>query len=209
MKKVFLIYAVLIVAIIAWYFGFAERGGRKDDATKQHALAVSKHSAAFNASVEKLMSAYYTMTEGFVNWDTAAVDKHANEVKAALENIKLDELKKDTTIYETAVSSLSNVKNEMDGMISDQGIGAKRESLNLFSNQLYDFLRIIHYDTGKVYLQECPMAFNDETPGNWLSATDKVRNPYLGTQHPKYHSAMIECGGAKDTLNFMAGTNKK
>ena len=40
-------------------------------------------------------------------------------------------------------------------------------------------------------------------PGNWLSKTSDVRNPYLGTQHPKYKDGMIGCGGPKDTLNFL------
>jgi hypothetical protein len=149
------------------------------------------------------------MTEGYIGWDTIEVDKQASNLKLALEQLKIDELKKDTDIYQTAVSSLDNVKTELNGMISDTGIEAKRESLNLFSNQLYDLLRIIHYDTGKIYLQECPMAFQEETPGNWLSATSKVRNPYMGTKHPKYHSGMLECGGPKDTLNYMTAENKK
>jgi len=30
-----------------------------------------------------------------------------------------------------------------------------------------------------------------------------VRNPYLGTQHPKFKDGMVNCGGPRDTLNFM------
>lgn len=210
MKKVLLIYAVLIIAIAAVYFGFIKKKEGSSDPSKQHALAVSKHSKEFNQSIENVMNAYYKMTEDFVNWDTVAVNKHAAELKKALDSLKMDDLKKDSMIYETAIGTWENTKNEIQGMLSDETLAAKRESLNLFSNQLYDLLRIIHYDIGKVYLQECPMAFGEETAGNWLSQTDKVRNPYLGTSHPKYKSGMLECGGPKDTLNFMpADANKK
>jgi uncharacterized protein (UPF0333 family) len=203
MKRVLVIYAVLIAAIIIWYYGYANITASTEDKSKLKAITVSKHSPAFNASVEKVMNSYYNMTEGFVKWDTTAVNKNAKELKKALDQLKMEELKKDTMIFETANSTLDNIKNELSGLISDHTIETKRESLNLFSNQLYDFLRTIHYDIDKVYLQECPMAFNEETPGNWLSRTDKVRNPYLGTNHPKYHSGMLDCGGPKDTLNFM------
>jgi hypothetical protein len=63
-------------------------------------------------------------------------------------------------------------------------------------------MRTIRYDGGKIYLQECPMAFNETEPGVWLSSTDSIQNPYLGLHHPKYKGGMLECGATKDTLNF-------
>jgi hypothetical protein len=50
------------------------------------------------------------------------------------------------------------------------------------------------------------MAFNDTEPGDWLSETDSIRNPYLGLHHPKYGKAMIDCGQTKSTIDF---TKKK
>ncbi|MER3497672.1 MAG: hypothetical protein C4308_03030 [Chitinophagaceae bacterium] len=209
MKKVFLIYGVLIAAILVVYFGFISGGKRHFEKSKAKALEVSQHSKEFNEAVDKLMTAYYSMTEAFVNWDSVSVNNYANELKLAIDSLKLDDLKKDTAIYETAFATWDGIRNEIQGMISDATLEEKRQSLNLLSNQLYDLLRIIHYDTEKVYLQECPMAFNDEVPGNWLSKTQEVRNPYLGTKHPKYHSGMLNCGGPKDTLNFLpADANK-
>ncbi|MBO9657999.1 MAG: DUF3347 domain-containing protein, partial [Chitinophagaceae bacterium] len=54
----------------------------------------------------------------------------------------------------------------------------------------------------KIYWQECPMAFGEDQSGFWLSKTDSVRNPYLGTSHPKYKDGMLHCGAPKDTINF-------
>jgi hypothetical protein len=71
------------------------------------------------------------------------------------------------------------------------------------SKLLFEFLNTARYDVAKIYFQECPMAFDDVNPGNWISPTEDVRNPYLGTKHPKYKSGMLECGGPIDTLNFM------
>ena len=47
------------------------------------------------------------------------------------------------------------------------------------------------------------MAFGEGNAGNWISKTDAVRNPYLGTKHPEYKDGMLQCGGPKDTINFM------
>jgi hypothetical protein len=62
---------------------------------------------------------------------------------------------------------------------------------------------VVKYDREKLYWQECPMAFGDDKPGNWLSKTVAVRNPYLGNKHPEYHDKMLGCGEPKDTINFI------
>jgi hypothetical protein len=67
----------------------------------------------------------------------------------------------------------------------------------------------VRYDESTIYLQECPMAFNDTDPGLWLSKTSDIRNPYLGVQHPKYKSGMLECGETKDSLDFMTRAEAK
>lgn len=204
MKKVFIIYAVLLVGIGIVYFGFIRKNGGSDSGSKQAAITVSQHSQAFNASMQKMMDNYYAMTEDFVNWDTIAINKHSAELKTAVDEIKLDDLQKDTLIYKTALGSVDNIKNELIGMTGAPNIYEKRASLSLLSNQLYDLLRIVRYDAAKVYLQECPMALsNYETAGNWLSKTDEVRNPFLGNNDPKYGNKMINCGEPKDTLNFV------
>ncbi|HUQ96340.1 MAG TPA: hypothetical protein VM010_01660, partial [Chitinophagaceae bacterium] len=78
----------------------------------------------------------------------------------------------------------------------------KRHAFHSFSQNLYDLLRTIKYDGATVYLQQCPMAFNETEEGLWLSKTEKIRNPYLGLHHPKYKGGMISCGETKDVLHF-------
>ncbi len=106
-------------------------------------------------------------------------------------------------MYAKAVSQIGNIKAELDGIIQDPSLDEKRGSLNIMSKLLFEFLNTARYDVAKIYFQECPMAFDDVNPGNWLSPSEDVRNPYLGTKHPKYKSGMLECGGPIDTLNYM------
>ena len=152
--------------------------------------------------MENVLEAYYKMSEGFVNWDTAVINRTGNELKAALDSLKIDELQKDTLIYLTVLDYYNNAKAEVASIVADPSIAEKRGSLNILSDQLKTIWTTVKYDRQKAYWQECPMAFGDDKPGNWLSKTKEVRNPYLGTKHPEYGDGMLACGGPKDTIKF-------
>jgi hypothetical protein len=205
-----MILAILLLVIgLVRYFVFAGGGGSSHSGNKPQSLAVSKHSEAFNNSVEDMLTAYYKMTEGFVNWDTTVINNAGYELRSAMDSLKIDELKKDSIIYQTALDPYNNAKIELSAILADPAIEEKRGSLNILSDNLRNLLVIVKYDRAKVYWQECPMAFGEERPGNWLSKTDAVRNPYLGSKDPKHGDKMLECGGPKDTINFVVTDTTK
>jgi len=170
------------------------------NSSKQEQKLVSKHSNAFNNSVQNAMNLYHSLTESFINWDSNAVASKAKSLQTSLDNIKLDEFKPE--VKQTALGSLNLSKNDLEQMASANSIVEKRHGLNSFTQNIYDFLRAVQYDEKKVYLNECPMAFNDTEPGDWLSTTDSIRNPYMGLHHPHYGGAMIDCGSTKSTIDF-------
>lgn len=206
MKKVFLILLVLFLiaaGYLFWLFKFRS-GSRGPSGPPPVPLAVSKHSDAFNQSVQTMLNAYYSLEESFVQWDTAAVAKHGQELKTALDSVRIEELRKDTTgIYESALDPLNNARSEAANILANPSIDAKRTAFNALSENLRLLFIISRYDREKIYWQECPMAFGEDQPGHWLSRSDSVRNPYLGTSHPQYKATMLNCGGPKDTINFM------
>lgn len=192
---------LLLAGIIRFLF-FAAGGGSNSSGPKPESLAVSKHSEAFNNSISAVLNAYYKMTEGFVNWDTAAIGSSGNELKIALDSLKIDELQKDSVIYQTALEPYANAKTELKAILADPSIDEKRGSLNILSDNLRNLLVIVKYDRAKIYWNECPMAFGEDKPGNWLSKTTEVRNPYMGIKDPQYGDKMLDCGGPKDTIKF-------
>lgn len=209
MKKFVLALLGILIAlavVVGWKFVFKKK--RTEDGPAPAAMTVSKHSDTFNQSVNKMLDSYYRLTEAFVNWDTAAVNKSADELKALVDSLKLDEMKKDTAIFPTVESYWSTIKTEIAGLRADEEIYEKRESLNFLSQQLFDLLRTIKYDAAKVYYQECPMALNNyESSAFWLSPggeDDDRRNPYLGLHDPKYGKAMLICGATRDSVHFAA-----
>ena len=192
MKKVLLIYVVLIAGIIVWYYGVGQ-GKRVFGDSKANALKVSKHSPEFNQSMEEIMDNYYKVTDNFISGDTMAINKNAAKLKISLDSLKIEELKKDSDIYETAATIWDNTKTEISGMVGDPSLQAKRESLNLFSNELFTLLLTIHYDLSKLYWQECSSAFGEDTPGNWIGASEGSKNPY----------GKKDCALVKEVINFM------
>ena len=201
MKKFLPLIILLGVGLAVWFVIF-RKSDKAPRPAKDQPLAVSKYSAAFNASINDALRAYYVLSEAFVTWDSAQVNKHTDALKLGLRNIKFDEIQKDTLIYQTAVSYNDGLNTDLDGILSQTHFIAKKKSFHSFSQNFYDLLRTVKFDGAKVFLQECPMAFDDNESGIWLSQQAAIRNPYLGTSHPKYKSGMLECGETRDSLNF-------
>lgn len=171
---------------------------------KQQPVAQSKHSALFNESMNKVMADYGAVQERLVNWDSVGLKADAQKLAASLNGIAYDELKKDTAIYQTAVSYKEMFQGDVTGLGTAPNLTEARHSFNSLSQNLYDLLRVIRYDASPIYLQECTMAFNDNEAAVWLSKTSAVRNPYMGLHHPRYGKSMVICGEPKDSLNFAA-----
>jgi hypothetical protein len=204
MKKLILLLVLGLAGVAAWYF-LVTKPKPDVETPRQQAAATSKHSAAFNQSVSDALNMYYDLSEALVNWDTAAVSIRANALKTNLEAIRLDELRGDTAIYQTAASYHQQFKKDLDSLTGPYDLTTKRLAYNTFSQNFYNLLRTIQYNDHKVYVQQCPMAFNDTEIGVWLSKTEGIRNPYLGLHHPKYKGGMLECGEVRETLDFAGG----
>ena len=161
-----------------------------------------KHTAQLDRSINTALDNYYALTDAFVQWDSLSADKQAASLKINLDSIHLDELKNDSANFPYAQGFLDGTKRFVQGLLQQKDITGKRHSLDSLSNNLFQLLQTLQYSQSKLYLQECPMAFNDEEPGVWISKTASIRNPYMGLHHPRYQGAMIGCGETKDTLNF-------
>jgi hypothetical protein len=165
---------------------------------------VSKHSNSFNSSVQSAMDSYAALTEAFVNWDSNAVVSRAGELRTKLDSINFFGFVPQTVT--APVDTLVLAKKDLQAISSNNDLTIKRRHFDTLTQHLYAFLEKVQYDEKKIYLQECPMAFNDTESGHWLSPVDSIRNPYLGLHHPKYGKAMIDCGGNKSVIDF---TSKK
>lgn len=199
-KLLFVLAAVLVAISVYWFMLRKKESGPRPP--KQSALTLKKHSVPFNKSIDTLMSSYLAVKNAFVESDTSAAKKSTLAFIAELDRIPIEELRKDTaSIFETVQSSISDVRANAASLVQQTSIEEMRKDFSMVTEMLYPtFFTAINYEGPQLFLENCPMAFGDDAPANWLSNSPEIVNPYLGKNHPKYKATMLHCGEVKDSL---------
>jgi len=197
-----LLIIVLTAAALTAVYMFFLQDKSADKEVKKEYLTVKKHSESFNAGIDKLMTAYFDLKNSFVDGDTAAVKQKAQLFITALNNIDTLELKKDTaSVYTTVMFTLTDMRLNTESILNQHDLQEMRKDFSSLSDMMYPaFFQTINYEGATIYLQNCPMAFDDSIPANWINETMEVINPYLGKKHPVYQAGMLHCGEIKDSI---------
>lgn len=200
MKRVLAVVFLIIILLAVWFLFFKTEKAGNTTQEKQTA-SVSKHSSEFDASITSLMNAYMEMKNAFVDADTPEIKAKATVFIASVDSLNLSRLhEKDSSLYVAARQNISDIKANAEPILKESDITEMRHDFSMVSENLYPLLKTIGYEGQKLYWQNCPMAFGDDKPANWLSNTSEILNPYLGKKHPEYKSAMLHCGENMDSL---------
>src|SRR6185312_3969988 len=202
MKKALLLVVVLAAALAITYLLLHKDSSPAPAEKRDAPLTVAANSSAFTRSFNVLMEDYYRLSDAFVNWDTVAIRQNANKIAVSADSLRLNQLKGDTAIIETASNLTESIKGEIAGLNGETDIEQKRREFYMISDILYNLIRTVRYDGATVYHMECPMAFGDSSEAYWLSASSRVVNPYLGNKHPVYKAKMLDCGQVNDSIHF-------
>ncbi len=205
MKKIFIGCLVLgIILIIVDKLFFSRKATESAPEVKEKALSISKNSEVFNESFEKLLNSYFSLKDALRDYDTAKANAVSKEMIVFADSLKVNEIKGDSTgmIKQTASDFASTISGSAKGLIGEPDLIKKKREFQLISEGMYNLVRTVKYDKQKIYHQHCPMAFNDDEEAWWISNSNKIDNPYLGTKHPKYKATMKECGDITDSLDF-------
>jgi hypothetical protein len=160
----------------------------------QQALGQSINSDSFNVSFNAVLASYYELKNAFIKEDVTIINNSSKNLSTHAAALKIDELKADSLIINTAKLYTQNLQDELSGLIKETDLENKRKSFQIVTNDVYDLIRTVKYDRAKVYLQHCPMAFKNKG-ADWLSNSSEIENPYL----PKM---MLDCGVIKDSVDF-------
>lgn len=185
-----------MIVLLAACKGGAKTGS--DDNSTQPAAetkVISSLSDAFNASFESVLTNYYALRDALVADDTASANKAAASLILSSDGLLLDELKATDTanvVIPTAKTYTSGISSESKGLQGEANLEAKRKSFQMISANVFDLARTVRYNKEKIYLLNCPMAFNN-TGADWLSSSTDIKNPYFG-------SKMLTCGAVKDSV---------
>src|ERR1700733_422511 len=101
MKKLLLLIIVLVLAAVVIYKLTSKKESQPVE-KKDIPLAINKNSGSFNTSFSKMMNDYYSLRDALVNWDTAAANSAALNLKGSADRLNIKELKADSTIVGTA-----------------------------------------------------------------------------------------------------------
>ncbi len=202
MKKLFLLVILAVVAFAAYWFLLRKKEPTGPAAPPLAHIELKKHSEKFNAGIDSIVNAYLAIKNAFVEADSTAVKVATKNFVALLDKLPIDELKKDTaSIYETAKGNLMDVKSNAQSLLQQTDITEMRKDFSMVTEMMYpSFLTTVKYEGKKLFVAKCPMAFNDSTAANWISNSSEIINPYLGKNHPKYHTGMLNCGEVVDSI---------
>ena len=204
LKKGVLIILALVVCFAGYYF-FTKKNSDKDVVdTKETPLRISKNTDQLNSSLEATLNTYYALHDGLVRWaPTDSIAGIADSLAKLTAKIPYTDIKADSLLIQTAESYGKAIAEACVAMKSDTDIVGQRHNFYTAGEALYNLLRTVQFDKKTVYHVKCPMAFNGDEEGFWLSDSAKVVNPYFGTKDPSYHSGMLHCGSVEDSVYFV------
>lgn len=204
MKK-FLIFVVFaVIAFLSYWFFIKPKDVKKEVVEKQQPIKLKTHSDTFNLATQAAIDSYLKMKNSFIEADTAGIKNNARDFLSLISNIPYSEMKSDPgNILEALNVTVADVKANTNSLLQQSDIQAMRKNFSSISDLLYPgFLKMINYEGNNLYIQHCPMAFDDEIGANWINEKDEVLNPYMGKYHPQYKGTMLHCGEVVDSITF-------
>ena len=201
MKKLVLLIIIFALAGLLAYKLFSHED-EPVAVRKDQPLVIGKNSGPFNTAFAGLMSDYYGVKDALVEWDSTKAGQQAQALALKIDSLPFKDMKADSSVIETAKVLAASVSNEAKGFVGETTLEQKRRAFNMLTDELYNLVRTVRYDGQIIYHVRCPMAFNDSEEGFWLSPSNKILNPYLGTKHPTYKRKMLGCGEIVDSLDL-------
>jgi hypothetical protein len=201
-KTILLLTLIALVASAALWYVLGSKKQKNDSGINEHKLTVKKHSVAFNTTVNEIISQYMLMKNAFVDSDTASVKTNTQKFIRLLDQIDTLELKKDTQlVVETVIHTIKDMKSNASAILNQHDITQMRKDFSSLSDVMYpSFFVSVNYQGQTLFVQQCPMAFYDTVPANWISNSEEIVNPYLGKNHPVYKAGMLHCGEVLTTI---------
>jgi hypothetical protein len=158
------------------------------------------NSATLNASVWGLLTDYFAIKDALIAPNLDSAKLAAKNLASRAANFSVAEIAADSakTKVKNALTKIAAISSQITQAPADVLV-IRKLFANLSDAMHPAFTKGVGYEGTKIYVQHCPMAFEDAT-ANWLSPTEAIINPYMGTNHPKYKDKMYDCGEVTDSI---------
>jgi Cu(I)/Ag(I) efflux system membrane fusion protein len=161
---------------------------------KMPAIVIGNNSDAFNTSFRIVLNNYFNLQDQLVAEKDSGIAQSARALIMASDSLKVDELKADSNLINTARTYSDGISAELKGLLGETELISKRRSFQMVSDQLYDLIRTVQYNQQVLYHMYCDKAFDDQG-AYWISDKTEIKNPYLSQK-------ATQCGEIKDTIKF-------
>lgn len=171
---------------VAALFLLASCGGNEanDHADHDHAQEQTTTTTTTTASapvikndqLNAVYDQYLKLSEALINTDAENAKIAANALEAGARTMDGGNVIADNA---AKISASSDVE-------------AQRAAFENISNDLISKVKQAGLTSGEIYVEHCPMAFDDKG-ASWLSSNKDIRNPYFGDK-------MMSCGEVTETI---------
>ncbi|WP_347158650.1 DUF3347 domain-containing protein [Pontibacter chitinilyticus] len=144
----------------------------------------------FKTQVSQLLEEYLQLKDALVASDAAAAKKAAEDVLAVANALPEATLTGDQKQF--AEEKIAQVKETATKIAAATDVEVQRQSLEPLSEATFAMTKAFDASNQTLYYQHCPMANNNEG-AYWVSASEEIRNPYLGDR-------MLTCGSNEEVL---------
>ncbi|MFI2743065.1 DUF3347 domain-containing protein [Zhouia sp. PK063] len=196
MKKIRMTVGILTMALVS-LITMSCKDGKKEGATEpmsneMHQEDAASEMMADNSSKEGSSA----ILDNYLKIKNALVADNQEDAAKAGGMLFTDFKKFDKSSYtsqeQKELTDIIEDAKENAEHISDSPIEHQREHFDLLSKDVIDMVAITGTDQ-KLYQDFCPM-YNDNKGAQWLSTTEEIKNPYMGSKMPG-------CGKVQKEIN--------
>ncbi|MCB0535451.1 MAG: efflux RND transporter periplasmic adaptor subunit [Saprospiraceae bacterium] len=144
----------------------------------------------FRAQLMDVVQAYMPLKDALIQTDLKTAKAATPALLAALGRVNMTLLDGEAHMY--WMRKLEVLQAHSKGIAEATKIELQRKQFSFFTNALVEVLTAFGAGDSTLYLQHCPMAFDNEG-ADWLSRDKGIQNPYFGDK-------MLSCGTIKETF---------
>jgi hypothetical protein len=177
MKKVNSVVMIVVATIL---LAFATSCNGNKDKRQDSQTDVSEAERNDDKS-DQMQSEMSTVLSAYIDIKNSLVEDNAEGAQNAAKDIM------------QAREMSDEMKNHLSKIAESADLKEQRKYFSLLSTQLYELSKSGKITDKTLYWTHCPMAM-DGDGANWLSMSEKIRNPYMGQRMPK-------CGSVQETIS--------
>lgn len=145
----------------------------------------------FKQQLMDLTQSYLALKDAFVATDPAQAGTGAAAMLDKLAQVDMSLVAGDAHRYWMEQQGALQAHSQKIVELTD--VEEQRRQFDFLSQALIKTIKVFGIPDDTLYIQHCPMAFDNEG-AEWISSAEQIRNPYFGDQ-------MLSCGIVQETID--------